>query len=80
MAVTTEELAALAKARQQPTPTHLSPQLATLVDEVPGGEDWVYEPKYDGYRLLCHVTSGGLKQGLDGKVFSLRGRAPLRYR
>lgn len=29
-----------------------SPQLATLREEVPEGEEWIYEPKYDGYRIL----------------------------
>ncbi len=27
-------------------------QLATLVEAVPGGENWVHETKFDGYRLL----------------------------
>ena len=27
------------------------PQLATLVDEVPAGNSWIHEYKYDGYRL-----------------------------
>jgi bifunctional non-homologous end joining protein LigD len=27
-------------------------QLATLVDEAPGGDGWVHEIKFDGYRLL----------------------------
>ncbi len=26
------------------------PQLATLVDEAPAGDDWLHEVKYDGYR------------------------------
>ena len=34
-------------------PATLKPQLATLVDRVPGDEGWVYELKYDGVRLLC---------------------------
>jgi bifunctional non-homologous end joining protein LigD len=35
-----------------------APQLATLVNEVPTGEPWVYEIKYDGYRLLATVNGG----------------------
>ncbi|MEO6225606.1 MAG: DNA ligase D [Sphingomicrobium sp.] len=31
------------------------PQLATLVDEVPTGNQWLHEYKYDGYRLLLAV-------------------------
>jgi len=34
-------------------PASIKPQLATLVDQVPGDEGWVYELKYDGVRLLC---------------------------
>lgn len=30
-----------------------SVQLATLVKEIPQGDDWVFEIKYDGYRLLA---------------------------
>ena len=33
-------------------PAFQSPQLATLVDAVPSGSDWLFEYKYDGYRLL----------------------------
>jgi bifunctional non-homologous end joining protein LigD len=34
-------------------PAKVEPQLATLVDKAPAGEDWVFELKYDGVRLLC---------------------------
>ncbi|HBC92597.1 MAG TPA: DNA ligase, partial [Pelotomaculum sp.] len=30
-------------------------QLAKLVSTVPGGEDWLYELKYDGYRILAYL-------------------------
>ncbi|MFC7536535.1 DNA ligase D [Sphingomonas sp. GCM10030256] len=33
-------------------PAFRDPQLATLVDEVPTGNEWIHEYKYDGYRLL----------------------------
>jgi len=39
-------------------PPFQPPQLATLVDEVPTGSDWLYEYKYDGYRLLLSVGDG----------------------
>ena len=29
------------------------PQLSTLVPDAPGGDGWLHEIKYDGYRLLC---------------------------
>ena len=39
-------------------PPFQPPQLATLVDEVPTGSDWLYEYKYDGYRLLLAIGEG----------------------
>ncbi|MEA1071980.1 DNA ligase D [Sphingomonas sp. LY160] len=33
-------------------------QLATLVDAVPAGSEWIHEYKYDGYRLLLAVGEG----------------------
>jgi bifunctional non-homologous end joining protein LigD len=44
-------------------------QLATLVDHVPAGSDWLHEVKYDGYRALIAVAGGKVKaytrSGLD---------------
>lgn len=37
-------------------PESLKPQLATLVDSVPGG-DWHYEIKFDGYRIMARIES-----------------------
>ncbi len=34
-------------------------QLATLVDAVPTGSDWIHEYKYDGYRLLLATGEDG---------------------
>ena len=42
-------------------PQWMQPQLATLVDEVPEGEGWVHELKYDGYRMLCRIERGGVQ-------------------
>ena len=39
-------------------PAFQPPQLATLVDDVPTGSDWLYEYKYDGYRLLLSIGDG----------------------
>lgn len=37
-------------------PTELAPQLATLVDARPSdSKDWLYEIKFDGYRLLTRI-------------------------
>lgn len=42
-------------------PTMISPELATLVSEPPAG-DWLYEIKFDGYRMLARI---------DGKKIQL---------
>jgi bifunctional non-homologous end joining protein LigD len=36
-------------------------QLAKPVNTVPEGEDWLFEMKYDGYRILAFVECGGVK-------------------
>lgn len=47
----------------------LKPQLATLVDKVPGDDGWVYELKYDGVRLLSRCDGDDVRcisrNGLD---------------
>ena len=45
------------KASKAPPPFQ-EPQLATLVDDVPPGNSWIHEIKYDGYRLLLAVGDG----------------------
>src|SRR5581483_262877 len=35
--------------------------LATLADELPRGEGWLFEPKWDGYRALGYVRGGEAK-------------------
>ena len=49
-------------------PETLSPQLATLVDAPPENyQDWLYEIKFDGYRLLARID------GTDIKLFTRNG-------
>jgi len=38
-------------------PATLLPQLATLVDEAPHDAGWIWEIKFDGYRLLARVDA-----------------------
>ena len=45
-------------ARKGRSPGAIEPQLATLVDEAPHGEEWLHELKLDGYRVLCEVRDG----------------------
>ncbi len=41
-------------------PEHFTPQLATLVDRAPEG-DWLYEIKFDGYRMLTRIRDGEVR-------------------
>ena len=36
----------------------IGPQLATLRDTVPPADRWLYEIKFDGYRMQLHVVRG----------------------
>src|SRR5581483_5521638 len=38
-----------------------SPELATLVDRVPSGNEWLHEIKFDGYRILARIDRGRVK-------------------
>src|SRR5262249_8509592 len=39
-------------------PAFVDPELTTLIDAVPEGEEWLYEIKFDGYRALCRIERG----------------------
>ena len=51
-------------------PAQLAPELATLVTQPPSG-NWLYEIKFDGYRMLARINGGEV----DGEVrlFSRNG-------
>jgi bifunctional non-homologous end joining protein LigD len=61
-------LADLAGARKAPLPATLTPTLATLVDEIPAGQGWLHEIKYDGYRMVCRIDRGNVR------IFSRNGK------
>lgn len=48
-------------------PLFLAPQLATLVARPPAGGDWVYELKFDGYRIVARID------GEDVRLFTRNG-------
>ena len=39
-------------------PDFIRPQLATLVNAIPKGDQWLHEIKFDGYRILCRIDNG----------------------
>ncbi|MBX8493237.1 DNA ligase D [Pseudomonas cichorii] len=47
-------------AKQDTFPEQMAPQLATLVEAPPEG-DWLYEIKFDGYRILARLHDGDVK-------------------
>ena len=58
-----------AKAAKGALPEFHPPALCTLVDQVPAGNGWLHEIKYDGYRALIAVGGGKAqvftRSGLD---------------
>jgi bifunctional non-homologous end joining protein LigD len=44
-----------------PLPKEFSPQLATLVDRPPAGDQWLHELKYDGFRIGCRIDNGRVR-------------------
>jgi len=51
---------AIPGARPGALPKFVQPQLATLVDEAPDGDEWLHELKFDGYRILCRIDGGNV--------------------
>jgi len=49
-----DESTAMARERRE----FYEPMLATLVEKLPSGSGWVFEPKWDGYRALGYVRGG----------------------
>jgi ATP-dependent DNA ligase len=54
-------------------PTSLEPALAELVPEIPTGPEWVYEPKWDGFRCLAFRDGGSVE------LMSRSGQPLARY-
>jgi bifunctional non-homologous end joining protein LigD len=45
-------------AEAPPISRRYKPMLATLVDQVPEGDAWLFEVKWDGYRAIAYVRGG----------------------
>jgi bifunctional non-homologous end joining protein LigD len=48
-------------------PGFIEPALASSIEKVPGGERWLHEIKFDGYRVQVHIVNEAVK------VFTRRG-------
>ena len=48
-------------AKKAAMPQRVSAQLCTLTEEAPGGEEWVHEVKYDGYRILAKIDKDAIR-------------------
>lgn len=55
------DVSTLTNARRAAQPDFIEPQLATLVKEVPRGEQWLHEIKFDGYRILAVLKGGEVR-------------------
>ncbi|HET7364645.1 MAG TPA: DNA ligase D, partial [Burkholderiales bacterium] len=66
----TKPTRALAKYGRQKIelPAFITPQLATLVTEPPKAGHWLYEVKYDGYRMLARLIKR------DARIFTRSGK------
>ncbi|MCP4380111.1 MAG: DNA ligase D [Hyphomicrobiales bacterium] len=64
---------AIKKGRKAPVaalarpPKFVAPQLATLAEIPPTGDDWLHEIKYDGYRVIAAIGGG------EAAVYTRRG-------
>ena len=56
----TSRAAGLKGALPSPMPRSVAPMLASLADNPPSGDQWLYEVKWDGVRALCFVENGQL--------------------
>lgn len=42
-------------------PDQIQPQLASQASDPPGGDDWLHEIKFDGYRTMAHLSKGAVR-------------------
>ena len=62
-------------AKERAMPRTIRPELATLVEEPPEGDDWIHELKYDGYRIAARLERGRA-QLFTRKQLDWTARAP----
>ena len=54
-----------------PKPTTVAPMLSTLIKEPFNDNDYIYEVKWDGYRIIAFCSSGNVRlQSLGGEDYT----------
>ena len=67
------DLKSIKKARKTPIPSRLAPMLCTLTREPPDDPNYLYEVKWDGYRILAFIQKGKVKlYSRSGKDYTAR--------
>ena len=61
----------------RPLPARIAPELATLVDAIPGDDHWCHEIKFDGYRLLVRADGDDIRLITRGDQDWTERLAPL---
>jgi len=56
------------RAAHSAAPAFIKPMKATAITELPTGAEWIYEVKWDGYRVMA------IKRGPDVQLLSLKGK------
>ena len=73
----------LSAATEAPWPGFIEPMQATLADRPFRDEDWLFEIKWDGYRLQAHVRDGKVRtftrNGHDGDAYFPRLLTPTSW-
>jgi bifunctional non-homologous end joining protein LigD len=65
------ETPAIEGAKKAALPVAMKPELATLVDTPPAGDAWIYEIKFDGYRVLARIDHRRAKDPV--RIFTRAG-------
>jgi bifunctional non-homologous end joining protein LigD len=74
--ITASDVAKLTNSRRAKQPSDFRPQLATLASDMPDGNDWLHELKFDGYRALAFLENGKVRLiSRNGNDWTARFRA-----
>jgi ATP-dependent DNA ligase len=63
----------LPRLKRTPSPAFVEPMAAASVTELPNGDQWIYEVKWDGYRGLILKDGGRVQvRSRNNKDFALK--------